>query len=524
MRMTVKNNRLLLGFEEGFGLLDGSTEGVADIGDVDFVVNTESVSLTDIKPKTERYQPWYVNNATRKPSMTYDSDFKFGSGSFEGDLKFGHLFDAVIGGAVSQDMTTYDRITISGGDRKSMFAHFAHGSKRSRQIIGALVNTLTVDFKEGDFVKFTADVLSKKTIDVDPITDSIAAFEAVDYPVFHWKHVSIGISFDNMNSFYNVSSRNYIESSKLTIKNETEYKNGSQADVGSEYANYYKEKLFDSEIELTLYPEDEVPWLFDPSQSKYSDYGTKGSITYDTLVGSFVVGETVTGGTSGSTGVVVAVWTSTSTTGVIFITNKSDSFESEETITTASGSASITAPYQGFGLSITGTDPSGLSGATSYYLRVNNEEYTITTVASLTYADIAALIDTAISADDMECAIISGDIVITSSSGGPETISISAGDTPDLLSSLTGYTEVSDPKCGFNAGHIRVRVLLYRDVHDFIQVDLNNLHLDPVTEDFENIESGVDPLTMTARFAKSTSDIDVIVEHPLHDNSFSDKY
>lgn len=479
-RFAVKNNRVIMGWEGAFRFLNGTSEEVAIITDAEFVLHMESISVDEIKPQMERLPKWYVNNSTRKNSHTYDSDFKVGSGSLSGDFKHGHLLDAVMGGVTVTDQTTYDEARIAGGDRSSLFVHFNHGAKRAKQMIGVTVGELTINTSEGEIVTFNASVMSAKILDAPPITGDLSAMIDTNTPPFHWKHVKICISFDGMASSYNTLTRNYVESAKVTIKNETEYKNGAQSETTSENPNYYIEKKFEVEVEVTLYPDDEVIWLFAPSESEYNDYGTKGTLHYENLaVGVFVVGETVTGATSGETGIVVANWDSNK----LFIRNKSGAFESGEqieggtsgatadivvayqefglSIEDGSGASGLTAitnyefmvnekhytittpvPYQELGLNIVGGDSSGLAGATTYNFYVNLVPYSITTIAALTYNDIIALMNTSLNAGDMDCTLEGTDIRITAQSDGPTSISITDGLAPKLLDTLTGFTAV----------------------------------------------------------------------------------
>lgn len=60
--------------------------------------------------------------------------------------------------------------------------------------------------------------------------------------------------------------------------------------------------------------------------------------------------------------------------------------------------------------------------------------------------------------------------------------------------------------------------------HDYIQIDLTKLELDPVSEDLSNIEAGVDPITLTLRLAESASTISAIAHCPLHNNTSSNPY
>ena len=513
----------MFGWESAFRLLDGSVEAEADIDDVDFVLQMESVSVGEIKPKMERLPKWYVNNNTRKSTYTYDSDFKVGTSSLSGDLKHGHLIDAVLGGTTVTDQTTYDEVRIVGGDRSSMFLHFNHGDKRAKQLIGIIVSDLTINASEGNIVTFESTLMSAKQLNASPITGSISAFQSVETPPFHWKHVRIALSLDNMASSYNSNSRNYVEACKLVIKNETEYKNGAQSEQASEYANYYIEKKFEVEVEITMYPEDDVLWLFAPSESKYMDYGDKGTLHYENLSGTFEIGETITGGTSLETAIVVADWDSNK----LFIRNKSGEFTVGETFTGGSSGATadMVDPYQEFGLSsVTGDTP--LAFSTSYSVLVNGKTYTVTAPAdpdTYTYAELVSDLDTLLDADDMDCTIVSTDIRIASQADGPESINIQkVVEGNDLLTALD--TVPDDPIGGYIGGHLSFKITLERETNDFIEFYSRSLQLDPISEVLENIDTGVDAITFTGKLAKSTSDFSVWIQSLLHDNSYSVKY
>lgn len=72
-----------------------------------------------------------------------------------------------------------------------------------------------------------------------------------------------------------------------------------------------------------------------------TDFYTPATIEYDALTEDFVIGETVTGGTSGATANIVDV-SKNGTAGVLFVDTVSGTFQNDETITgSGSGSATV---------------------------------------------------------------------------------------------------------------------------------------------------------------------------------------
>lgn len=108
--------------------------------------------------------------------------------------------------------------------------------------------------------------------------------------------------------------------------------------------------------------------------------------------------------------------------------------------------------YQEFGLSsLTGAAATGLSNATTYYFYLKIDggamtEYSITTVATTTYAAIMALLNAAISGATFS--IFDGDLRCKSSTAGATSaILIMPGQSgTDLLGTLTGFTELEEPQ------------------------------------------------------------------------------
>ena len=107
-----------------------------------------------------------------------------------------------------------------------------------------------------------------------------------------------------------------------------------------------------------------------------------------------------------------------------------------------------------------GTTTSGLADSTQYYFKVNNIEYSITTITDTTHTDIAALIDTAIDTVDIACTYVDnfGAYKFTHASTAPTVI---AGTTsPDLLTTLNNYR-----RTGKNQNFITEGVILKNGGH-----------------------------------------------------------
>ncbi len=92
-------------------------------------------------------------------------------------------------------------------------------------------------------------------------------------------------------------------------------------------------------------------------------------IMYDAQTSPFQVGDTVTGGTSGATGYILHI-ESSGTAGILYITDVTGTFQDNETLTSANGSATsdgIAMPYY---VGITGVDTSRLTYVWSYKNRL----------------------------------------------------------------------------------------------------------------------------------------------------------
>lgn len=89
-------------------------------------------------------------------------------------------------------------------------------------------------------------------------------------------------------------------------------------------------------------------------------------ITYDAKTADFGESQTLTGGTSGATGFVLHVEPSSPTTGFLYITDVTGTFQNNELITTSTGSATADGTPQPYFTGITGVDTRTLSYVWSY--------------------------------------------------------------------------------------------------------------------------------------------------------------
>lgn len=197
-RFSVKNNLVLFGWEGAFKKIDGSTEAAASLeAQLDWALNLDSFPVVDLKPKMDRTSPWYVGNSTRKPSYTYESQFKAGDGSLGNPFKNARVLAAVLGVTSVTDNTTYTSVVLDGnGDsRESFFAYFQHGSKRAKSINGMMCKELSIDAKENEFVSFDMGCLSARMFDmtggqITVTSNKQSNLVDIDREPFHWKHVS----------------------------------------------------------------------------------------------------------------------------------------------------------------------------------------------------------------------------------------------------------------------------------------------------------------------------------------------
>lgn len=109
--------------------------------------------------------------------------------------------------------------------------------------------------------------------------------------------------------------------------------------------------------------------VFDGEQWFPIDDGDIYMLLYDTETAPFVENETLTGGTSGATASIVHVEDS-GTTGVLYITDVVGTFQNNEIISSASGSATADGTPQPYYVGITGVDTRDLSYVWTYKNRL----------------------------------------------------------------------------------------------------------------------------------------------------------
>lgn len=277
---------MLFGWENNFKQPNLS-EIAAVVADVDWVLNIDSLDVSELKPKTERSFPWYVGNSSRIVSMTYDSEYKPGSGSISGQLKHARPIATVLGVTSLTNQTTYYQVQLSDGSvRESYFLYFNHGANRAKSLNGCISNEISIEGKEGDFVTYDMSLISAKMFNIaaafiDPT--KITEMTALDTSPFHWKHCAIKIVDDVGGVATNLITEGIddtqFESFKITIKNNTEFKFGAPSTGGQKWASWYKETTIEAEIELTLYPsttDGDFLWSLGPEETEYIDYYIAG--------------------------------------------------------------------------------------------------------------------------------------------------------------------------------------------------------------------------------------------------------
>lgn len=655
-RYTPKNNKVYFGWEGDFKKIDGATVDEAEFADVDFMVNLESIDIDTIKPKTERTQKWFLGNTTRVNSYTYDTQYTPGSGSFGGELKHGHLIDAVCGGAVATqtnsgyqecglehktllDLTglaittlydfgvnvdgagsvnytidttgetvefeniidlmnesidtnsaeddayfslvdgdlrctsyltggsstialaagsgntdlfatltgftafktaiiggSYDTITLSGGGvRSSFFMRFEHGTSHMKDLLGCIGTEITLNGSENSFTTYTANLLSARMypdVNATVLSGDASNMEDVDRPPYHWKHASISLSLDNGMSVYTANSRNQVESVETIIRNLTEYKFGAPSTGGTKWANWFKEMKFESEANITVFPEDEVLWLICPSENEYVNYSTMATVRYDGMTVAFTKKLLVTGGTSGANGYIVYDY-NTGTNGFLFLKTVSGSFLSGESITdSGSGTADVYNANKDIQVSNTYDETSGptdyaLHGLStqSYYIIINGDEQAISCTSGERMDDLVGDLNTAYSGTCTWSADLGGNLRCTMDNDESGTILIETGSSgDDLISAIAGYLALGESREGFHGCDPKLTVQYKRDSNDFVRITLDHLVGMTISERMENIDAGVDPVTVSFNLAKSTAGTNVLINDPLNDNSYSDTY
>ena len=104
-------------------------------------------------------------------------------------------------------------------------------------------------------------------------------------------------------------------------------------------------------------------------------------------------------------------------------------------------------------MGIISTDLSGLADSTTYYFKVNDVEYNITTGVSPTFADVASLVDATLDAAGFSAYLVEDpeggeDIRVYNEDtrGSGSECSLDNGDTsPDLFTNLNFWTRFRDP-------------------------------------------------------------------------------
>lgn len=119
-------------------------------------------------------------------------------------------------------------------------------------------------------------------------------------------------------------------------------------------------------------------------------------------------------------------------------------------------------------------DASGLSGATTYYFKVNSIEYNITTVAALTHGDITTLVDAAIDSAGLTCTFDNGYKITQDTTGTAYSVELDHGTSgSDLWSSCTNYDGFDTAVAGVGPG---------KAMTTDSKLDLGDLYNDDIAE------------------------------------------
>lgn len=468
-RLTVKNNLFMFGWEGAFKKINGTTEAVpSSQNDLDFAINMESFSLSELKPKTERDSKWFVGNSTRKNSYTYDSDFKAGEGSAGDQLKNARPLAMVLGVTSVTSQTTYDQVQLSeGDDRESLFCYFDHGAKRSKAITGCLCKELTIDAKEGEFVTFDSSILTAKMWDMSgsPLTIETSKKNAlidIDREPFHWKHASLKIydgdpTTGTLNTdFYNLLYETGQAYQFLGLSGIV-----PTTDDGLTAAVHYYE-VDSVEYSFTPTAGDDMSDLVDKLNTATTDNNFVFKLRGSDIVCISLDGSTIDlqDGTTGDGMTTYNLFTVLGNTPGTESSGGGSEFESCKLTITNNTEYKHGAPSSG-----------GQLHANWY------KEMLFTVSAEITlYPSVV---------DDILWRL------------GPEE---------------TNYIDYSGwllkDELGFE-------LILSRDTHDFIRIQLTKLQIETITEELSNIEAGVDPVTLTIKLAEESSVIDAYSEDPL---------
>ena len=282
VRYNPKDNQLFFGWEMGGFKQPNASEIAAVVADIDFAENVDSIDLDPIKPKTDRVQKWFVGNASRVNSFTYDGQYTPGSGSISGELKHGQVIDAVLG---IESIAAYGSgrhvIALDGTAvaRKTFFAYFNHGDSRAKSINGCSGTSIAISGNENSFITYDLSILSARMFDISsgvPFAPSnLADKEDITRSPFHWKHTAIDFTYDGIGGTSILSLDGQFESFSATITNNIEYKFGAPSSGGQQWSSWFKEMKLDVEISLTFYPSttDALSiWELAPSENEYANY------------------------------------------------------------------------------------------------------------------------------------------------------------------------------------------------------------------------------------------------------------
>jgi len=285
-RFQTKYSKVAFGWETAFRKINATYDAPNFVNtEFDFTLNFTDIDLSDAKPKYDRTQKHYVGKSSRLPTGTYEGEFKNGSLSISGDLKHAHVINAVLG-----KMTTLNNTTSVGcwshtmyeGDRPSFFAYLVKGNTAAaghiQNFIGCKVDDLSIEGKEGSEVTFDLTALVAKRVNCSTLYTIPAAIQSTldRTPYYHFKHAAIDLEIGGAS--YTTTAQNQVERFKINFKQNSAYKHGAPASGGQLNANYDKEGAFDVNLELDIYPEDNVLWELSPSDNLYQDKVTASTI------------------------------------------------------------------------------------------------------------------------------------------------------------------------------------------------------------------------------------------------------
>jgi len=285
-RFQTKYSKVAFGWETSFRKINATYDhAVSADTEFDFTLNFTDIDLSDAKPKYERTQKHYVGKASRLPTGTYEGEFKNGSLSISGDLKHGHIINSVLGTMTAANNTSSDGCYVHQmyeADRPSFFVYTVKGSSateaHAQVLLGCKTDDLTIEGKEGSEITFDLTALVAKRVNCATIYDIPAAIQSnLDRtPYFHFKHAAINLTIGS--ATYTSTSQNQVERFKINFKQNSAYKHGAPASGGQLNANYDKEGAFDVELELDIYPEDNVLWEISPSDAMYQEIYASSTI------------------------------------------------------------------------------------------------------------------------------------------------------------------------------------------------------------------------------------------------------